>query len=187
MLEARGVHVWLDQKWKPAKITEGKSFLNLGETRGQKIEAKSPSILLSDPYGIIILRHVEGIFGNGGWSVGGGLLGRVRIEELIVDLYGKEIVWTSPHIPSGIFHAGPPRTESYDFILLRRIEGQDGGTILRRWQVEGNNVALNRHGFSEVAGILTYDRVSQTALISINGLLHPIEERFSMSQLRTVN
>jgi hypothetical protein len=58
MLEGRGVQIWLDDQWQPSTVREGRSFVALRNSYKERNDPKSYQFL--DPYGISVLRHVEG-------------------------------------------------------------------------------------------------------------------------------
>lgn len=61
---------------------------------------------------ISVMKLGEGLWGNGGWILRGGLLGLAREGDSMVELYGKAI-----ELP---FHRDPLRATSYEFFLLHR-------------------------------------------------------------------
>ena len=75
MLEGRGVQLWLDEKWQPGPVREGESFLTMRTRFTPQNDPTAYRSAFTDPYAITVLRHVEGYWRNGGWTLTGGPLG----------------------------------------------------------------------------------------------------------------
>jgi len=150
MLEGRGVQMWLDEQLQPTQVQEGGSAESLASFRSRE-EPRSYLYAFTDPYGIMVLRRVDGYWRNGGWILTGGPLVRANDGQSAVELYGEAIIRRPIHIPDGIFHLDPPEETGYEFFLLRR-QGTTPAVILRRWIVQPDEVVPDQEGYPRVPG-----------------------------------
>ena len=106
----------------------------------------------------------------GGWVLEGGLLGRINIGDVRIELYGKTIqrdepyLMLFPHVYFGLewWNFG------HEFFLLLRSKDHDGALILRKWVVadsyDGDGGGL---GSSLPRGFLEYDKLSQRVTVKV--------------------
>ena len=181
MLEGRGVRMWLDEKWQPSTVKEGRSFVDLRSSYKKRNDPTSYQFAFSDPYAITVMRHVEGYWRNGGWTLTGGPLGVAANAESTIELFGKAIIRTPVHIPAGILHLDPPTETGYEFFLLRRPQASGVAVIIRRWVVQPVDVVSDQHGYPRAEAMLRYDASRQVAAVSITGLKQPVTERVDVS------
>ena len=181
MLEGRGVRMWLDDKWQPSTVEEGRSFVDLPSSHKERTDPASYQFAFSDPYGITVMRHVEGYWRNGGWTLTGGPLGVAATTKSTIELFGKATVRTPVHIPAGIFHFDPPSETGYDFFLLQRPHSTGVAVIIRRWVVQPADVVKDQHGYPRAEAVLKYDTSTQIAEVSITGLRQPVKDRVDVS------
>lgn len=129
-------------------------------------------------HGITVTRLGEGFWGNGGWILKGGLLGRADHGASVIELYGKAVVRQHAHLPLPL-HRPVPHDSGYEFfLLLRRIDPRSV-TIVRRWVFDPQEVAvqhLSDGGTMErVEATLRYAATTRTATVTITGLARPFE------------
>jgi len=184
MLEGRGVRMWVDNNWQPRAVSEGFSFADLRSSHRDRKDPVSYRSAFDDPYGITVIRHVEGYWGNGGWELTGGPLGVAADAESTIELFGKAIIRTAVHVPAGILHLDPPTETGYEFFLLRRSQATGAAIIVRRWVVQPADVVKDRNGYPRAEGALTYDASAQVATVAITGLKRPVNDRVDVSASR---
>jgi hypothetical protein len=184
MLEGRGVRIWLDDQWQPSTVHERGSFLPLLKSYKEGNDPKSYQFRFRDPYGITILRHVEGYWRNGGWTLTGGLLGIAQEPEATIELFGKAIIRTSVHVPAGIFHLDPPSETGYEFFLLQRSKASGIAVIIQRWIVPPDDVVLNRDGYPHALAALKYEPSRQIATVTITGIKHAVSYNMDVATSR---
>jgi len=181
MLEGRGVRMWLDDKWQPSTVEEGRSFVDLRNSHKERNDPVSYLFAFSDQYGITIMRHVEGYWRNGGWTLTGGPLGIAATTKSTIELFGKATIRTPVHIPSGIFYFDPPTETGYEFFLLQRPNSTGIAVIIRRWVVQPADVVKDQHGYPRATAVLRYDTSTHVAEVSITGLRQPVKDRLDVS------
>ena len=177
MLEGRGVQLWLDEKWQPGPVREGESFLTMRTTFTPQNDPTAYRSAFTDPYAITVLRHVEGYWRNGGWTLTGGPLGIAIREDSTIELFGKAIIRTAVHIPSGMLHRDPPTETGYEFFLLRRPLTSGKALVIQRWVVHPVDVVRDRDGYPRARALLRYEQSTRVAEVSITGIRQPINAR----------
>jgi len=140
----------------------------------------------TEPYGISVAQDGEGLFGNGGWWLHGGLLGRSIDGRLTIDLYGKVIEHIPPHLWRPWWMSEPRKRGGYEFFLLSRREGLPGATVLREWIILPEEVILEEDSLtgrpkSQVQVSLRYDPATRIATIDITGLKKLFHEQVGLS------
>jgi hypothetical protein len=109
---------------------------------------------------------------NGGWILQGGLLGLVREQSSVIELYGKAVIRRPAYVPGGPFPRDPPMTTGYEFFLLLRKANVPHATVLRQWTF--NQVMWSRTAQSgRWSG---NNAATRTATVTIMGLKTPVEE-----------
>jgi hypothetical protein len=181
MMEGRGVRMWVDDNWQPQSVEAGRSFTDLRSSHKERKDPASWEFASRDSYGITVYRHVEGYWRNGGWTLTGGPLGVAADAESTIELFGKAVIRTSVHVPSGMLHRDPPTETGYEFFLLRRSQATGAATIIRRWVVQPADVVKDRSGYSRAEAVLRYDASATVAAISITGLKQPVNDRVDVS------
>jgi hypothetical protein len=164
-----------------------------------KIES-SPERASGTRYGITI--SDQSTLGGGGWSLTGGIVGRLDRPGASIELFGKKV--TRLHGPKRMV---TPQDHSYEFFLLVRPTGAQRGGVVKRWTFPyeelGQTVppalernlrarytglelenALARSKGIFVDGYLSFDEQSKTATVIITGLVRPFQERVDLSNER---
>ena len=124
-----------------------------------------------------------GLLRKGGWRIEGGLLDRIEVGTVAVDLYGKSVWRVSPSLLS--FGMSPPRSaqHSYEFFLLKRGKEVSDVTVLRKWVLPADKIPYNYY----LSGSLAYDRETKTIAVKAigrdDGQLF-IEERVDVSRFQ---
>jgi hypothetical protein len=144
-----------------------------------------PESAAFNSYGITIMRLGEGVWGNGGWVVTGGLLGRVSDDSVVVELYGKAVVRRFPYFPFP-FHRDTPQETGYEFFLLYRQRSTTLRVgIVQKWMFQPNEVVVKRDTtggtHEDVQGTLKYGADTRVATVTITGLKRPFGERVDLS------
>ena len=67
-----GVRRWLNDEWQPSTVEEGRPFVDLASSHKERTDPLSYQLAFGDPYGIAVMRHVEGYWRDGGWTLTGG-------------------------------------------------------------------------------------------------------------------
>jgi len=176
--------MWLDDNWRPSPLQEGLSFIGLQTPFKTQTDPKLYGIAFDDPYGITIIRHIEGPWRNGGWMLTGGPLAVAPTPEFTIELFGKTIIRTAVHVPSGMLHRDPPTETGYEFFLLRRSQATRAATIIQRWVVQPADVVKDRSWYPRAGAVLKYDASAQVAAVSITGLKKPVNDRVDVSASR---
>jgi len=114
----------------------------------------------------------------------GGPLAVAPTPEFTIELFGKTIVRTAVHVPSGMLHRDPPTETGYEFFLLRRSQATGAATIIRRWVVQPADVVKNPSGYPRAEAVLKYDASAQVAAVSVTGLKQPVNDRVDVSASR---
>ena len=146
---------------------------------------RTPEAAESYSRGIMVVQYGEGFLGNGGWVLTGGLLGRAKEGSTIIELYGKAVMHQLPYFPFP-FHRLTPDETGFEFFLLQREGGCPSATIVRKWTISPQEVALKpqRVGPPEedVRATLEYDDTTQQATVTITGLTRPFKESVVVSK-----
>ena len=104
-----------------------------------------------------------------------------REGDSTVELYGKAVERQHPYFPFP-FHRDPPRDTGYEFFLLHRKPGSPVASIARRWMFDRAEVDAKQSRPTEgVRATLRYDPGTQTAIVTIMGLKHPVEEKVNLT------
>jgi hypothetical protein len=180
----------LDTLWEKHMMEGTFVVMRLEDSRGSIVEINPKSV---DPtevdqiYGpnfshsISIMKLGEGLFGNGGWVLSGGLLGRVRHGLSTFELYVKEVGRRFSHIPFPP-HRDIPKEVGYEFFLLRRSAESQDAIIIRKWVFKPASVKNPSDPF--VQANLRYDKTTRIATLEITGLKEPFEERIDLSVVK---
>jgi hypothetical protein len=178
MLEGRLSKITIALRDSRVDLAESASSASFEFARGH------PESAAFNSYGISVMRLGEGIWGNAGWVVTGGLLSRTTQDARIVELYGKAVVRRFAYFPFP-FHREIPHETGYDFFLLLRQPGTSGARVIRKWTFMPNEVLVKRETTAAppeyVRGVLRYDAGSRVATVTISGLKHPFDERVDLS------
>jgi len=155
---------------------------------GEKREYVGPDEIKSWPgaasgtlYGITV--SDQSTFGGGGWSLTGGIVGRVKQPAASIELFGKEIARVH-----GLMRNVGPKDFSYDFFLVVRPTGTHRGRLVQQWRFPREALADRpaedaTPGFPHIVhGYLSFDEQSKIATITISGLLKPLQEHIDLSQ-----
>lgn len=146
----------------------------------------SPESAAFSSYGITVMKLGEGFWGNGGWVVKGGLLGRTSDESVIVELYGKAVVRRFSYFPFP-FHRNTPQETGYEFFLLYRQRDTSRVRIARKWVFQPNEVVVKRDTtggtYEDVQGALRYEADTRVATVTVMGLKRSFDERVDLSAL----
>ncbi len=162
-----------------------------------KIES-SPGRASGTRYGISI--NDQSTFGSGGWSLTGGIVGRVELPGASIELFGKEM--TRVH---GLKETVSPQDHSFEFFPLVRPTGAQRGNVVKGWSFPSEELgqtippALERNLRAEhtgaeldaalarsmgiyIDGYLAFDESSKTVTVTITGLVQPFEERVDLAR-----
>jgi hypothetical protein len=86
-------HHMLEGKASAVHVTVIGSTISISETWPKKLlsEVKNdlPVMLYLEPYGINVRKRGEGFWGNGGWSLLGGLSDEVSVGPSLIQLYAE--------------------------------------------------------------------------------------------------
>lgn len=96
----------------------------------------------NDPYetrDITVAQYGEGFWGNGGWLLNGGLVGRAKEGASTIELYGKAIVHRFPYFPFP-FPRHIPHETGFEFFLLQREGSYPRATVVRKWTIPPQEV-----------------------------------------------
>ena len=119
----------LDAAWQSHMLAGDYGAWFYGEKRSyigpDKIES-SPERASGTRYGITI--SDQSTLGGGGWSLTGGIVGRVERPGASIELFGKEVARL--HGPKRMVS---PQDHSYEFFLLVRPTGAQRGSVVKRW------------------------------------------------------
>ena len=186
----------LDQLWEEhmlagtsATYSDGKHIEYVFE-RSFEEAMGSPSSAWDTKQGIAVVdlgeRRFLSLWVGGGWTLEGGLLGKIEEGASAIELYGKRVTRVQPHFILNLRATHVPNVEfSYDFFLLHRKKGAARATVLRKWIFRPEE--LRRLGDAPpydtyVQGYLRYDPTTKTATVTITGLTHPFEEYIDLSE-----
>ena len=136
--------------------------------------------------GIVVAQYGEGFWGNGGWFLEGGLLGRVKKGSATIELYGKAIVHQLPYTQFLIDRSIPRESGGYEFYLLQRESSCPSATIARKWTIPPQEVELKPQSvgspIEDVQATLEYDDTAKRATVTITGLTRPFKESIAVSE-----
>ena len=168
-LDSRWEKYMVDGTFAIVSIENGKSLVSV-ERPPDSVDPNAEEItfptLMSHP--ISVQRLGEGTFGNGGWSLDGGLLRQVRESQFTIELYGKRVARMYPYVPFPP-HRNPPQDRSYELFLLRRdVVGH--ATILRKWNFPSETVIQKNPTQPRVKIQFRYEKTTKTATVIISGL-----------------
>lgn len=134
---------------------------------------------------IAVAQYGEGFWGNGGWVLEGGLVGRAKEGASTIELYGKAVEHQLPYTQFLIDRDIPRESGGYEFYLLQREGGCPRAIILRKWTVLPQEVELKPRSVGpaaeDVRATLEYDDRAHQAVVTITGLTHPFKERVAVS------
>jgi hypothetical protein len=161
--------------------------------------ASSPNGARLTKYAIRV--EFRGQYGQGSWILTGGLIGRADLGNATVELFGKEIV--REHWPGQVKLDEDYR---YDFYLVVRQRSTGHASVVRRWVFPPEQVALavkpetaarirelapseeeavkrikQQRSHYLVAARLQIDPAGPTAIVTILGMVQPMEERADLS------
>jgi hypothetical protein len=85
-------------------------------------------------------RRFFGLWGLGGWSFTGGLLGRIVVGPSVLELFGRRTVHREPGfvLDPRTYH-DPRQTASLDFFLVVRESEKGRAVVLRDWSIRTNH------------------------------------------------
>lgn len=180
MLEGHPLVVGISIRGAHVKKSEFESNLSAYPPTGVPERADT------EPHGISVAQHGEDLFGNGGWWLHGGLMGRSTDGRLTIALYGKVVEHIPPHLWRPWWMSEPRERGGYEFFLLSRQEGFPWGTVLREWIIPPEEVILEEDSLtgtlkSNVQASLQYDPATRIASINITGLKKLFHEQVDLS------
>jgi len=165
----------LDSLWKKYML-DGAFVIVSIEDNKPSIRMENPS-KSADPYEeeitfptlmshpISVLQLGEGIFGNGGWALDGGMLRRVRDRDFTIELYGKRIARRYSYVPFPP-DRNPPEDRSYEVFLLRR-DSVGHATLLREWKFPASTVIQKNPTQTRIKIEFQYEKIQGIATINI--------------------
>lgn len=180
----------LEGKSSAVGVTVIGSTISISESwpkkRLSEVKRENPRMLYLEPYGINVRQPGEGFWGNGGWSLLGGLLDEVSVGPSLIQLYAEIVEHHHSHfIVPFLFHRDHPIDTGYEFFLLHRKNGISGAKIIRTWVIPPDEVVLIDvgHGgaYPDGRAGFHYDPTSRTATVRVRGLKSPIEERVDLT------
>lgn len=146
---------------------------------------ESPELAGFGALGVTAVQYGEGFWGNGGWVLTGGLLGRTKEGSSMIELYGKAVIHVLPYFPFP-FHRDKPHETGYEFFLLQREAGSPKATVLKKWIFAPQEVVLKPQSVGppreDVRATLEYDDTAQQAMVTITGLTRPFKESVAVSE-----
>jgi hypothetical protein len=178
----------LDQIWNEHMLAGKAALIILDKGSESTTEAGSipelsqgrlPAVIAAHS-GITVHRVGKGIWTNGGWILQGGLLGRVEIDSVAYEFFGKEVIRRIPYFPFP-FHRDPPQESGYEFFLVRRGQRDIRGSVVRQWAVSPTDVRLSESGSTDVSAAMTRAPGGQTVVITVYGLKLPFVQRVDLS------
>lgn len=142
--------------------------------------------LFDESRDIIVAQYGEGFWGNGGWFLSGGLVGRAKDGSSTIELYGKAIVHKLPYTQFLIDRNIPRESGGYEFYLLQREGSCPRATIVRKWTVPPQEVVLKPQSVGppreDIQATFEYDDTAHQATVTITGLTHPFKETVAVSK-----
>lgn len=171
-----------------------------GERRphdGSDNTRSSPEAASGTRYGIVV--SDQSTLGGGGWSLAGGMVGRVVLPSASIELFGKEVARLH-----GAKRMARSQDYNCEFFLVVRSRGAQRGSVVREWRFRheelGQTVppalekslrarytgaeldnALARAKGIFVDGFLRFEERDKTATVTLAGLVWPFEERVDLS------
>lgn len=166
-------------------IENGQTYKSeFSEKEGPEPWRKSPELARFGARGVAAVQYGEGFWGNGGWVLEGGLLGRTKEGSSTIELYGKAVIHVLPYFPFP-FHRDIPHETGYEFFLLQREAGSPKATVLKKWILTPQEVVLKPQSVGppreDVRATLEYDGIAQQAVVTITGLTRPFKESVAVS------
>ena len=174
-------------------------------SNGEKSPYVGPDTIASSLLGVSGTRYKidigeQSTLGGGGWSMVGGLVGRVARPDASVELFGKEIARVH-----GVMQTTGDQDKSAEFFLVIRPKSAGLGRLVKRWGFPSEELgrtvppaleknlrarytgielekALERSKGIHLNGYLSFDEPSKIATVTITGLARPFEERVDLSQ-----
>ena len=135
---------------------------------------------------IMVAQYGEGFWGNGGWVLQGGLVGRVTEGSSTIELYGKAVEHQLPYTQFLIDRDTPHESGGYEFYLLQREGGCPRAIIVRKWTVSPQEVVLKpQRGVpsrEDVQAIFDYKGPAKLVTVTITGLTRPFKESVAISE-----
>jgi hypothetical protein len=116
------------------------------------------------------LRERRFLMSRGGWVLQGGLLRRIHIGDVRIELYGKTIQRQEPYLnPFPHVYFGDEWWHfDHEFFLLLRSKDHDRALILRKWVVADSYDGYGGgFGSSLPRGFLEYDKFSQRVTVKV--------------------
>lgn len=192
----------LDQLWKDHMLAGTPGGYYGGEEtdfvseKSVASSAGNPGEAAFNKYGISVqdIRGTTwlGLFQGGGWSLEGGLIGRVELDHSTLELYGKRVWHYYPGLLGITHYAKYKEEEQYEFFLLKRETGAKQATVLKKWVIPPTDVfwfvpgrehetdipehVKKQSETRDVRGFLKYIPESQEAEVTFTGLTHPMVE-----------
>jgi hypothetical protein len=110
----------LEGKSSAIGVTVIGSTISISESWPKKmlseVKRENPRMLYLEPYGINVRKRGEGFWGNGGWSLLGGLLDEVSVGSSLIQLYAEIVEHHHSHfIVPFLFHRDEPIDTGYEF------------------------------------------------------------------------
>lgn len=135
---------------------------------------------------ITVAQYGEGFWGNGGWFLSGGLVGRAKAGSSTIELYGKAVEHTLPYTQFLIDRNIPRESGGYEFYLLQREGSCPSATIVRKWAIPPQEVELKPQSvgspIEDVQATFEYDDTVKRAIVTITGLTRPFKESVAVSE-----
>jgi hypothetical protein len=142
--------------------------------------------LFNESRDITVAQYGEGFWGNGGWFLSGGLVGRAKAGSSTLELYGKAIVHKLPYTQFLIDRNIPRESGGYEFYLLQRESSCPSATIVRKWTIPPQEVELKPQSVGppdeDVQATFEYDDTAKRATVTITGLTLPFKESVAVSE-----
>ena len=181
----------LDAAWNETMLTGVRAII----ANGRRLDVPSSVPLESvggNPFfastgerGISVCDYREtrllGLWRNGGWCLGGGLLQRVEDPPDVLELYAKLVRRMYPYFPLPI-HRDTREDWGFEFFLLHRSPAAPRAAVLARWVFRPEEAPPGPGGGSPfVHGYLEYDPRAEMATVAITGLRRPFAQRVDVS------
>jgi hypothetical protein len=142
--------------------------------------------LFNESRNITVAQYGEGFWGNGGWVLEGGLVGRAKAGSSTIELYGKAVVHQLPYTQFLIDRDTPRESGGYEFYLLQRGGSCPSAPIVRKWTVPPQEVALKPQSVGppteDIRATLEYDDTAKRATVTITGLTRSFKESIAVSE-----
>jgi len=198
----------LDELWKQRMLEERYGRWKDGKelTRDQPITEK----IHSYPEGAARTQFGIGVSEtrstNAGWHLEGGLIARIPLSDVSIDLFGRET--TRIHGPTYTTEVGQDHT--YEFFLVLRSRGTRLGRTMKQWRFLPKELAMTgdsvdpaifqrstRPRHADIAdvlnpppgayprhfvdGYLDFDPATRIATVTVTGLKRPFQDRVDLS------